>query len=71
MYYKELDKLDSKFKPIVKDFEYNYWPIDNFENKLIIMTNKDAPKYKIELIDLNNPDSSWKTILPEVRHSFK
>jgi prolyl oligopeptidase len=65
VYYKELDKQYSKFKPIVKDFENNYWPVDNFENKLIIMTNKDAPKYKIELIDLNNTASSWKTILPE------
>ena len=65
LYFKELGNDESNFKEIVNDFEHTYWPIDNIENGLLIMTNKDAPRFKLILPGLNNPDEKWKTILPE------
>lgn len=65
LYYKDLGNPSSQFVPIVEDFDYSYWTLDNMGNKLLIMTNKDAPKYKLMLADLDHPSDPWKTILPE------
>src|SRR5262249_17246155 len=43
-----------------------YYVIDNIADNFLIKTNKDAPNWKLVLVDLNNPsETSWKVILAE------
>jgi len=40
--------------------------IDNVGNKLLVLTDKNAPKNQLVLIDPNNPnEKNWKVIIPE------
>ena len=66
LYYKDLTKPNASIKPIVENFENQYNVIDNLGDKLLVMTNKNAPRYKIVLIDpANAAEQNWKTIIPE------
>lgn len=49
-----------------EDFDDDYIPIGNQENMLYVLTNSDAPLYRLVGIDLNNPDrKNWVDIIPE------
>ncbi|MBB6609767.1 S9 family peptidase [Pontibacter sp. Tf4] len=66
LYYKDLTDPKSTIKPIVDNFESEYNVVDNFGDKLLVMTNKNAPRYRLVLIDPKKPqESNWKTIVPE------
>ena len=55
--------------PVVKlvdnpNAEYNF--IDNFGDKLLLLTNLNAPNYRVVLVDLKNPaKENWETLIPE------
>ncbi len=66
LYVKDLTKSNSQFVPIVKEIKNSYNLIDNIGDKLVVATNKDAPKYRIVLIDINKPEpKNWETLIPE------
>jgi prolyl oligopeptidase len=65
LYFKRADDTKNVWTPIVEGFENIHWTIDNIDDKLLIMTNKDAPKSKVITVDLNNPKADWKTLIPE------
>lgn len=66
VYYKNLKKADKKFKPMFTGFDNNRSVIENIGDKLIVLANTDAPKYKVVLVDPENPaKENWKTIIPE------
>ncbi len=66
LYYKDLKDPKSTIKPVVETFESQYSVIDNFGDKLLVMTNKNAPRYRLVLIDPKKPqEQNWKTIVPE------
>lgn len=66
IYYKDTQAADQEFKLLFKGFESNYAIIDNVEDKLLVYTNKNAPKYQLVLVDPKNPaESNWKVIIPE------
>ena len=49
-----------------KDFENNYNVLGNKDNILYVLTNLNAPKYRVVAIDLENPVSeNWLDIIPE------
>jgi prolyl oligopeptidase len=55
-----------KFRVIVQGFDSHNAIIDNVGDKLLLMTDIDAPNYKLVLVDPNNPGKeNWKTIIPE------
>lgn len=63
---KDLTKADAPFKTIVDNFDNDYYVIDNIGNSLLVLTNKNAPRYQLALIDPDRPEpSNWKTILPQ------
>ncbi|GAB3541675.1 prolyl oligopeptidase family serine peptidase [Pontibacter brevis] len=66
LYYKDLTNPKSSIKPIVENFESEYNVVDNMGDKLLVMTNKNAPRYRLVLIDPKKPqEQNWKTVVPE------
>ena len=65
LYFKDLEK-DGELKTIIDNFEYENFIIDNLGDKILLMTNMDAPKYRLVTIDPTKPDSkNWQTLIPE------
>lgn len=66
LYFNDLRKPGSPFIQIAKGFEYEYGVIDNIGEKLLVLTNYQAPKYKLVMIDPSNPDAAnWTAVIPE------
>ncbi|MCD4710268.1 MAG: prolyl oligopeptidase family serine peptidase [Bacteroidales bacterium] len=57
---------DTPFTWIDEDFDDDYSPIGNHKNILYVLTNNQAPLYRLVGIDLNNPgQENWVDIIPE------
>ncbi len=66
LYLKELSKPNSSFILVAKGFENEYSAIDNNGDKIIIMTNHNAPKNKLIVVSAPYTDNTkWETIIPE------
>lgn len=63
---KDLNNADSEFVSIVDDFTSEIDIIDNIGGKLIAITDRNAAKKKVVLIDFKNPnEKNWVTTIPE------
>ncbi|SFG72295.1 prolyl oligopeptidase family serine peptidase [Pontibacter chinhatensis] len=72
LFYKDLADPKSTIKPIVDNFENEYNVVDNFGDKLLVMTNKNAPRYRLVLIDPKKPqEANWKTVVPESQNVIR
>lgn len=66
IYYKPLNKKKSKFTRLIDNFDDNYDVVEHMNGKLLIRTDKDASKYRLVLVDLENPgEENWVEVLPE------
>ena len=66
LYVKKLDGTQNDFTLIAEGFENEYQVVDNIGDMLMIKTNEDAPKWKLVMVDPQNPaKENWKTIIPE------
>jgi prolyl oligopeptidase len=71
LYYKDLGdpatpKIDAPFQPIVDKFEAEFKVAGSIGTRLYVVTDLNAPRYKIVEIDLTNPGRDhWKEIIPE------
>ncbi len=66
LYFKDLTKHNTGFITLVDDFENDFMVVDDYHGKLLVRTNRDAPKYRLLLIDPEKPQPKhWKTLLPE------
>lgn len=66
LYVQDLSKPGSGPKQIIDNFDNSYNVIDNIEDKLLVMTNKDAPRNRLITIDVNNPaQANWTEVIPE------
>lgn len=72
LYVKDLTKADSQVKKLFGGFANKYSVIDNVGDKLLIMTDFGAARYRLALVDPANPaPDSWKIILPETKDVLK
>ena len=63
---KDLNNADSEFVSIVDDFTSEIDIIDNIGGKFIAITDRNAAKKKVVLIDFKNPnEKNWVTTIPE------
>lgn len=64
-YIKDIEKCSNVVK-IVENFDNDFWIIDHINGKLLVMTNYNAPKYKIIEIDINDfAPEKWVDFIPE------
>src|SRR5262245_8822819 len=67
VFVRDAQKNNKSWLPLIPDItndEYNV--VNNLADRFLIKTNKDAPNWKLELVDLSNPqEKAWKTVLPE------
>lgn len=60
------DKKKPEFTKIANGFENDFNVVDNIGDKLLIMTNYEAPMQKLVLSEYNNSDpDKWEVIVPE------
>jgi prolyl oligopeptidase len=62
----DLSNPNSKVIPVIANFNNNYSVVDNIGDKLIVITDKNAPRYRLVFIDPLQPqEANWKELLPE------
>ena len=72
VYVKNLTKKGSTYYKIGDGFDYEYHVVENIGNKLLVMTNFNAPKKQLVLINPKNPaPEKWKIIIPEKEEVLK
>jgi prolyl oligopeptidase len=58
--------VGGRIRPIVETIDAEYSPIGNYQSRLYLRSDKDAPRRRIIAIDLENPEpSQWKVVVPE------
>ncbi len=63
---KDLGKKGAKFELLVKGFDYDSYPLDVVEGKVLVHTNEDAPNFRVVAVDPRKPaKESWVTVIPE------
>lgn len=72
LYVKDLNKPNADFVKIADGFRFDYSFISNQGEKLYLLTNDAAPKYRLVEVDMNSPEvANWKTIIPEKEEVLK
>ena len=64
LYYKDLSKLNAQFVKLVTDFKDDYGVVDEIDGNFFVMTNHEAPAYKLVKIPLDNP-TNWIDVIPQ------
>lgn len=65
-YYKKADDKEADFTPVVTNFDNINYVIDNIGEELVVMTDIDAPRKRVVLVDPANPSKeNWKDFIPE------
>ena len=66
LYMKDLHQPNSDFITVVGDLEHEHTVIDNIEDKLLILTNLDAPNRRLVMADIAHPTPEyWQDLVPE------
>lgn len=66
LYIKDLSRDQADFIPLVPEIDDDYSVIDNVGEKLLVLTNNEAPNQRLLAIDVNKPDrENWETLIPE------
>lgn len=69
LYVKDNNDPKGDFTRIIEGFDYENGVIDNIGDKLLVVTNHEAPMYRLVLIDPKAPEASnWQVIIPESEH---
>lgn len=64
-YYKDLEQ-GGDFVALFKGYKNKSSVVHNIGDKMLVLTDIDAPKYRLVEIDIKKPDpSNWTTIIPE------
>jgi len=65
VYYRDLASTDTKFIPLLDDFDAAYHCLGNVETTFYFRTDLDASRGRIIAIDLDSPQrTAWKEIVP-------
>jgi prolyl oligopeptidase len=67
LFVRNLAKGDREFKPLIPDItDDTFDVVDNVGDKLLVVTNRQAPNMRVLMVDPLAPEESkWQTVLPE------
>lgn len=66
---KNLQKPNQPFKPIFKGFTNKTTFVDIHEGKFLMLTNVEAPNYRLVSVDPAKPDpANWQDVIPTKEH---
>jgi prolyl oligopeptidase len=64
--------VTGRVRPIVESIDAEFTPIGNYQSRLYVRTDKDAPNRRIIAIDLEDPEPvAWKPVVPEQPHAIE
>ena len=67
--FREMKNPNPSFIPLMESFDYDFSPVDNLEDQILVLTNYKAPKYRLLKIDAQNPgEEFWTELVPEKEH---
>lgn len=63
--YKDLSDPSAKYVTLFKGFENKSSIVDHVDGKFLVLTDIDAPKYRLVAVDIKNPaQANWKDVIP-------
>ncbi|GHV49984.1 prolyl endopeptidase [Bacteroidia bacterium] len=66
LFIRDLAKANAAVKALTSDMDYEYNPVEVIGNKVYILTNYQAPKYKVMVADLASPElNKWQELVAE------
>lgn len=72
LHFKDLRKKGSSFSPITTDANYLYSIVETMDNDIYILTNYQAPKYRLMKASASAPQvNNWKEVIPESENVLK
>ena len=72
VFYKNLSQPESKVIELINEFEASYSVIDNDGDRFLVQTDLDAPRGRVIVIDLKNPQkANWQEIIPQSAETLK
>jgi prolyl oligopeptidase len=64
--------VTSPVRPIVETLDAEFTPIGNYQSRVYLRTDQDAPNRRVIAIDLENPDPEhWKVVVREPLHALE
>ena len=65
VYVKDLRQPGSPVRPVIRGIENRFNPV-NYGDNLYVMTDSEAPNYRVIKVDLQHPQpANWQTLVPE------
>ena len=72
LFVRDLRQPNSQFIQMTADMDYQYYPVYNDADKIIIYTNYGAPKARLMVTDLQHPGvSEWKELVGEKEYMLE
>ncbi|MBO7074131.1 MAG: S9 family peptidase [Bacteroidales bacterium] len=72
LWIRDMADPNGKFVQIAFDMDYNYSPIDIINGKMYVMTNYNAPKGQLCVVDLSDLNKAavdnWEVLIPEANN---
>ncbi len=69
LYIQDLTKKDAPIRTVVTGYDFTQGILDSKGNTLYILTNRDAPRFRLVSVDAADPSPAhWKDIIPETRN---
>ncbi len=66
VYFRDLKAGDEEFKALITGFDHDSYVIDNAGDRMLLLTNIEAPNYRVVSIDPQNPgQENWTPVIPE------
>jgi prolyl oligopeptidase len=66
LFMQDLTRPDAPFVALTRDMQYSYSPIETVGDRIYLITNYGAPRYRVMTADIASPKlEDWKELIPE------
>lgn len=72
LWIKDLDRPGARFQHLIGDLQHNNRVVDHINGRFLVMTNYQAPLYRLVLVDPARPQPAhWQDVIPEGAHLLR